>query len=139
MAIESTNTQMDGDIMKRAIMSLSGGMDSTSLLINLLNDGFKVSCISYEYGQKHGIELDRAKKVDKKNSSKFILFPFCVDAEFWKLIKNINLSERKEILFVGNDGNRNPELFLEIVDRFKNIQFRAVTNIEEILLSLKIF
>ena len=80
-------------------------------------------------------ELDRAKKVDKKNSSKFILFPFCVDAEFWKLSKNINLSERKEILFVGNDGNRNPELFLEIVARFKNIQFRAVTNIEEILLS----
>ena len=62
MEIEPANTQMDGDIMKRAIMSLSGGMDSTSLLINLLNNGFKVSCISYEYGQKHGIELERAKK-----------------------------------------------------------------------------
>ena len=45
----------------RAVMALSGGMDSTGLLINLLSKGYKVSCISYEYGQKHSIELERAK------------------------------------------------------------------------------
>ncbi len=42
-------------------MALSGGMDSTGLLIRLLADGYKVSCISYEYGQKHKVELERAK------------------------------------------------------------------------------
>ena len=46
----------------RAVMALSGGMDSTGLLMRLLADGYKVSCISYEYGQKHNIELERAKK-----------------------------------------------------------------------------
>jgi len=45
----------------RAVMALSGGMDSTGLLMRLLADGYKVSCISYEYGQKHNIELERAK------------------------------------------------------------------------------
>ena len=45
----------------RAVMALSGGMDSTSLLLNLIRDGFTVSCISYDYGQKHSIELERAK------------------------------------------------------------------------------
>ena len=45
----------------RAVMALSGGMDSTGLLIHLLSKGYKVSCISYEYGQKHNIELERAK------------------------------------------------------------------------------
>ena len=45
----------------RAVMALSGGMDSTGLLIHLLSKGYNVSCISYEYGQKHNIELERAK------------------------------------------------------------------------------
>ena len=53
--------QVDGCIMIRAVMALSGGMDSTGLLLRLLADGYKVSCISYEYGQKHRIELERAK------------------------------------------------------------------------------
>ena len=45
----------------RAIMSLSGGMDSTCLLLRLIQSGYKVTCISYEYGQKHRIEIDKAK------------------------------------------------------------------------------
>lgn len=45
----------------RAVMALSGGMDSTALLCRLLADGYEVSCISYDYGQKHVIELERAK------------------------------------------------------------------------------
>ena len=44
----------------RAVMALSGGMDSTCLLIRLLAQGYKVSCISYDYGQKHSIEIERA-------------------------------------------------------------------------------
>ena len=43
-------------------MAFSGGMDSTGLLIRLIADGFKVTCISYNYGQKHIIEIDRAIK-----------------------------------------------------------------------------
>ena len=46
--------------MKIAVMALSGGMDSTSLLLRLLNEGYQVNCISYEYGQKHRIEIDRS-------------------------------------------------------------------------------
>ena len=52
---------MDGGRLMRAVMALSGGMDSTGLLLRLLREGYKVSCISYEYGQKHNIELERAK------------------------------------------------------------------------------
>ena len=52
---------MDGGAIIRAVMALSGGMDSTALLCRLLADGYIVSCISYDYGQKHVIEIDRAK------------------------------------------------------------------------------
>lgn len=47
--------------MKRAVMALSGGMDSTALLMRLLADDFKVDCLSYLYGQKHSVELERAQ------------------------------------------------------------------------------
>ena len=61
MEIIAANSQVDGGrLMKIAVMALSGGMDSTSLLLRLLNEGYQVYCISYEYGQKHRIEIDRS-------------------------------------------------------------------------------
>lgn len=62
MATEPTDSQMDGGAIMRAIMALSGGMDSTGLLMRLLADGYIVSCISFDYGQKHVIEIERAKE-----------------------------------------------------------------------------
>lgn len=48
--------------MKRAILSLSGGLDSTSLLLHLLCNDYEVRCYSFNYGQKHVVELERAQK-----------------------------------------------------------------------------
>lgn len=45
---------------KKAVLSLSGGMDSSTLLLHLLADGYEVTALSFDYGQKHRIELDRA-------------------------------------------------------------------------------
>jgi len=57
---------MDGNLvgewtMKVAVMALSGGMDSSALLLHLLREGYTVTAISFNYGQKHVIELDRAR------------------------------------------------------------------------------
>ena len=60
MEAQPSDTQMDGGALIRAVMALSGGMDSTALLVHLLAEGYQVSCISYNYGQKHAVELDRA-------------------------------------------------------------------------------
>jgi len=46
---------------KQAVLSLSGGMDSSTLLLHLLANGYECTCISFDYGQKHSIELERAK------------------------------------------------------------------------------
>jgi len=45
---------------KQAVLSLSGGMDSSSLLLHLLANDYDVTALSFDYGQKHRVELERA-------------------------------------------------------------------------------
>jgi 7-cyano-7-deazaguanine synthase len=45
---------------KYAVLSLSGGMDSSTLLLHLLNEGYDCTCLSFDYGQNHKVELERA-------------------------------------------------------------------------------
>ena len=46
---------------KQAVLSLSGGMDSSTLLLHLLANNYEVTALSFDYGQKHNVELERAK------------------------------------------------------------------------------
>tara|TARA_R100000541_G_scaffold28647_2_gene37950 strand:+ start:1603 stop:2451 length:849 start_codon:yes stop_codon:yes gene_type:complete len=46
---------------KHAVISLSGGMDSSTLLLKCLDKFETVTAISFDYGQKHKVELKRAK------------------------------------------------------------------------------
>ena len=55
--------------MKQAVLSLSGGMDSSTLLLHLLAHQYQVTALSFDYGQKHRVELERAQQlVDYLNS-----------------------------------------------------------------------
>jgi len=51
------------NIDKQAVLSLSGGMDSSTLLLHLLANGYKVTALSFDYGQKHRVELERAQQL----------------------------------------------------------------------------
>ena len=51
--------------MKQAVLSLSGGMDSSTLLLHLLANNYQVTALSFDYGQKHKVELERAKELVK--------------------------------------------------------------------------
>jgi 7-cyano-7-deazaguanine synthase len=51
--------------MKQAVLSLSGGMDSSTLLLHLLANGYEVTALSFDYGQKHKVELERAQELVK--------------------------------------------------------------------------
>jgi len=55
---------------KHVVVSLSGGMDSSTLLLRALLEYDTVTGISFDYGQKHRVELERAQSlVDYINSS----------------------------------------------------------------------
>ena len=56
--------------MKHVVVSLSGGMDSSTLLLRCLKEYDSVTAISFDYGQKHRVELERAQSlVDYINHS----------------------------------------------------------------------
>ena len=48
---------------KQAVLSLSGGMDSSTVLLYLLEKGYEVTALSFDYGQKHSVELERAQQL----------------------------------------------------------------------------
>ncbi len=48
--------------MKKAVVLLSGGIDSTTTLAVAKEKGFKIYAISFDYGQRHWIELAFAKQ-----------------------------------------------------------------------------
>jgi len=48
--------------MEKAVVILSGGMDSTTLLFDIKQQGYEVYAISFYYGQKHNKELGYAEK-----------------------------------------------------------------------------
>ena len=58
--------------MKHVVVSLSGGMDSSTLLLRCLKEYDTVTAISFDYGQKHRVELERAQSlVDYITSSDY--------------------------------------------------------------------
>ena len=50
---------------KHVVLSLSGGMDSSTLLLRCLQEYDTVTAISFDYGQKHKVELERAQSLIK--------------------------------------------------------------------------
>ena len=49
--------------INRAVVLLSGGLDSTTTLAIARAQGFTCSCLSFDYGQKQTIELEKARKI----------------------------------------------------------------------------
>ncbi|MFN2621480.1 MAG: 7-cyano-7-deazaguanine synthase QueC [Chthoniobacterales bacterium] len=49
--------------MKRAVVLVSGGLDSATALAICAHEGFEPYPLSFDYGQRHKLELDAARRV----------------------------------------------------------------------------
>ena len=49
--------------MKRAVVLLSGGIDSTTALAIAIAEGYETYALSFEYGQRHQVETEAAQRV----------------------------------------------------------------------------
>ncbi|PLY09614.1 MAG: 7-cyano-7-deazaguanine synthase QueC [Desulfuromonas sp.] len=48
--------------MKKAVVLYSGGLDSTTCMAIAQNEGFTPYALSFAYGQRHAVELEKAKQ-----------------------------------------------------------------------------
>lgn len=53
----------------KAVVLVSGGLDSATVLAMAVNQGYQCYALSMDYGQRHRIELERAKKVAISNGA----------------------------------------------------------------------
>ncbi len=60
-------------VVKKAVVLLSGGLDSATVFSYALSKGYEVFCLSFDYGQRHKKELQCAKRLAKLNNSNWQL------------------------------------------------------------------
>src|SRR5690349_965279 len=52
--------------MPKAVVLLSGGMDSATTLAIARSEGFECLALSFHYGQRHALELDAARGLARR-------------------------------------------------------------------------
>jgi 7-cyano-7-deazaguanine synthase len=56
--------------MKKAIVLLSGGIDSTTVMAMVRSEGYEIFSLSFQYGQRHAAELNASQKVARAFGAK---------------------------------------------------------------------
>jgi 7-cyano-7-deazaguanine synthase len=56
--------------MKRAVVLLSGGLDSATTLATAIAEGYETYALSFEYRQRHKIEIDAARRIARALGAK---------------------------------------------------------------------
>src|SRR3989338_8037347 len=86
--------------MKKVLVAFSGGQDSTTCLAYALKNFDEVRALTFDYGQRHRIEIEQAKKICELLKIPHEIFEIDI---FSKLSKNALTSSEVEIT-VGSDG-----------------------------------
>lgn len=83
---------------RRAVVLLSGGLDSATTLYAAKALGFKAFCLTFEYGQRHAREINAAKKIAARAACPVKLLKISLP---WKgsslLDKRLPLPKRRKI------------------------------------------
>ena len=118
---------------KNVVVSLSGGMDSSTLLLRCLSEYDNVTALSFDYGQKHRVELERAQSlVDyiNENCTDENCFGGCrVNYQVIKLDGLVNLLE-SNLVDGGDDvpeGHYEEENMVATVVPNRNKIFASIT------------
>jgi len=85
--------------MKKSVILLSGGLDSTTTLYYAKSKGYKTFCLIFDYGQRHKKEISQAVKIAEKSKSKYHIVKINLPQKSSALLdKNIPLPENRNII-----------------------------------------
>lgn len=101
--------------MKKAIVLLSGGIDSATTLAIAKAEGFEIHAISFDYGQRHRIELNSAKQIaDYFNVKKHLIIKFDLrEIGGSALTSDIEVPKRDGVMKEWSDGTTNNSPILQ--------------------------
>ncbi len=89
--------------MKKAVVLLSGGMDSAVTLFIAKKNGYKPYCLTFDYGQRHKKEILFAKNIARAAKSSCVVLKICLPwGKSALLDKNIRIPENRR--FSGRDN-----------------------------------
>jgi len=84
--------------MKKAVVLLSGGLDSTTILYYAKDKGYQPHCLIFDYGQRHRKEIIRAKAIARRAGCEYKLVKFAFGWQGSSLLdKSMKLPSRKKI------------------------------------------
>ncbi len=77
--------------MKRCLVLLSGGLDSATCLAIAVNRGFKPYTLSFDYGQRHRIELEKARLLSERYNAEHLVFPLSLSVIGGSALTDFNI------------------------------------------------
>ena len=124
--------------MEKVVVILSGGMDSTTLLYDVVNQRYNVKALSFNYGQKHKRELEMAKLTTKKLSLEHKVVDLSILNDYIYDTLNIPLIDSKNYNKIFNSILDEMNLKLENNNNLSDfnedkILFQAINDLSNLL------
>jgi 7-cyano-7-deazaguanine synthase len=123
--------------MNKAVVLLSGGLDSTTVMAIAKSEGYDICALSFDYGQRHKNELELARiNADRFGAKKHLVMDFSLkEMGGSALTSDIEIPKESDALSVTGDELKDNKTVTHHTSRVTNIPVTYVPARNTIFLS----